>query len=1156
MISAAKQKKRAKANHARKIDTQLPSAINVEDHVKARQFEIKALFKAMDSAKSASSTRAFQSLPRHLRRRAASHNPMRVPLRLREKALAELSAPGDVSKLRRKRRKLLRTRMKKQQSSASRTATLRKRQTNKSWLETHIWHAKRMKMANLWGYRVARHPTEKSFRPSIRAARQGCIVHDASYTSLIQLSANQDDILRVLTAVLDRAGESPSSRRYIFGTREMHSYIYQLNAYPSAIIAPISLIWHPADGVRDKRSVWLRCHPSASAKVLETLQIAARGGAGDAEMCGDAEGATSPYPSAVTILNLTGHVNTFDLYGPHSSQVLAGAFKLAKENGRAERIAWQKLAKAATPAHLPTGFVAGFTVDDPRLSFPPRNTKPQKDKPIGVPLTLSTTLASSGIYDAEERRRVFKPRYKKSQLDSRRSVTAPGKPLAMTADDDTLPILIVQKTIEGGLKDSICGYSLIVPAGWGMQVWPSLTHTDARIGGVDQVDQFAAQVGAAHFPESACPTSTANWNEWRRRAGEEEERVMKRPKGKRPHYHSPLPLVPFLEKPFDEMVVDAAEDVEVAMDGQLPTQPAERDPEEAKNSFKTDTNTSQWFMTDELVRLVQDELKKTKEAQEALNTTLSCLQVNKHVSVKDALVQVTLVPVKRGYVDTCGYVYNQGETVGRIATSTFAMNEGKAVAVANMRAETYFDFYSNKPHLERNVLTAFLLAPQQPPMFSRQVSRAAGLTPRFTRGLATPANNHHKILIVGGGTAGVTAAAQIQNRLRDENKSLGAGEIAIVDAAKEHHYQPGWTLIGSGLGKKEDYVRPENSVIPKDVAHIPTNVQSFTPASNTVTTATGETLTYDFLIVAAGLKINFGGVKGLEGALADQSSGVSSIYNPDYAEKAWRDIAAFKSGNAIFTQPAGVIKCAGAPQKVMWMANSQWNNTGVRKDIDLTFATGTPSMFAVPKYSQALEKLRVERDVNGLFGTNLTEVDAANRVAKFSQGEGKTVEKEYNLLHVVPPQAPLEFYKNSPLADESGFVSVDKSTTQHTQYPNVFSIGDCSSLPNSKTAAAISAQSPVLVHNLRKTMEGKPLNAVYDGYASCPLLTGHGELLLAEFKYGGVPKETFAPILGSQDKPNRLFYHLKKDIFPPVYWNYFVKGNWFGTRGPIAPNFD
>ncbi|TIA88306.1 hypothetical protein E3P99_02689 [Wallemia hederae] len=1150
-VSLGKQKKRAKASQARKIDTQIPSAINVEDHVKARQFEIKALFKAIDTARTASSTRAFQSLPRHLRRRAASHNPKRVPLRLREKALAEIS--GDVSRLRRKRRKLLRTRMKKQQSSSSRTVNLQKRQLNKSWLETHIWHTKRMIMTNLWGYRIALHPTEKAFRPSVRAARQGCIVHDASYTSLIQIDGPQDAILRVFDSTLEKAGESASSKRYIFGTREMQSYIYEHKAYPTNIIAPVSLIWHAADGVRDKRSVWLRCHPSAFNEVHQSLHNAAN-------ELGD---------NALLIRDLRGHVNTFELYGPHSSQVLAGAFRLAKSNGKAQRIAWQKLSKAATPAHFPTGFVAGFNVEDPRLSFPPRNTKPDKAKAV-ADLTLSTTLASSLLYSEEERKKVAKPRFKKSQLDTRRSKTQqPGKALSMTPDDDTIPILVVQKRVEGGLHDSISGYTVIVPSGWGMQVWPSLTHTDARVGGIEQIEEFATQVGQTHFPASACPSSLVNYQECVRRANEEQERCNKRPKGKRPHYHSDLPLLPYLEKlredEKEEGVKESGEKEGTAengiKDGQLPTQPPQSQDisMDVEEETKPDAvNTNQWFLTNDLVRLVQDELKSgnSKNAQDALNGALQSLNVKKTVKLQDGLVQATMLPLKRGYARPCAYVYDDNETVGRISAATYAMNEGKAVAVVNMKAESYFDFYHSKSHLER-VLTVMDNDDDTRRDYRLKVASVANITPRLVRGLATPANNnHHKILIVGGGTAGVTAAAQIQNKFRDENKSLGAGDIAIVDAAKEHHYQPGWTLIGSGLGKKEDFVRPESQVIPKDVAHIPANVQSFTPSSNTVTTATGETLTYDFLIVAAGLKINFGGVKGLESALANDTSGVSSIYNPNYAEKAWRDIAAFKSGNAIFTQPAGVIKCAGAPQKVMWMANSQWKNEGVRDKIDLTFATGTPSMFAVPKYSQALEKLRVERNVNGLFTSNLTEVDVANKVAKFAQPEGKTVEKEYDLLHVVPPQAPLDFYKNSPIADESGFVSVDKSTTQHTQYPNIFSIGDCSSLPNSKTAAAISAQAPVLVHNLRKHMEGKPLNAAYDGYASCPLLTGHGELLLAEFKYGGIPKETFAPVLGSQDKPNRLFYHLKKDIFPPVYWNYFVKGNWFGTRGPIAPNFD
>lgn len=373
------------------------------------------------------------------------------------------------------------------------------------------------------------------------------------------------------------------------------------------------------------------------------------------------------------------------------------------------------MAKAATPAHFPTGFVAGFNVEDPRLrygssclkyanshtiSFPPRNTKPNKDKPI-ADLTLSTTLASSGIFNEEERKKVSKPRFKKSQLDSRRTKTSPGKPLAMTVDDNIIPILIIQKKVEGGLKDSLCGYTLIVPAGWGMQIWPSLTHTDARVGGIDQVEQFAIQVGASHFPESACPTSATNWDECKRRAAEEEERVMRRPKGKRPHYHSNLPLLPYLQKPFaDEKKIVEESVVNVAKDGQLPTQPAE---EEAMEVEKPG-NTRQWFMTNELVRLMQNELKENrKEVQEAFSNVLTSLNVNKEVNVKDALVQAALVPVKRGYVDACGYVYDEDETVGRIAMSTYAMNEGKAVAVANLKAETYFDFYTNKSHLERTL---------------------------------------------------------------------------------------------------------------------------------------------------------------------------------------------------------------------------------------------------------------------------------------------------------------------------------------------------------------------------------------------------------------------------------------------------------------------
>ncbi|GAA5970237.1 hypothetical protein JCM11641_001631 [Rhodosporidiobolus odoratus] len=420
--------------------------------------------------------------------------------------------------------------------------------------------------------------------------------------------------------------------------------------------------------------------------------------------------------------------------------------------------------------------------------------------------------------------------------------------------------------------------------------------------------------------------------------------------------------------------------------------------------------------------------------------------------------------------------------------------------------------------------------------------------------VAHAAATYSKYLIVGGGTAGVSVAAQLQRAFAAEKRPLGQGDIAIVEPAQVHHYQPGWTLVGAGLSSLSQMYKPMNQVIPSGVRRFETAVETFQPEKNTVETADGQKLSYDFLIVAPGLKINFDGVKGLSEGLADPNGAVSSIYSVDSVEKVWKNIQAFKEGTAIFTQPAGIIKCAGAPQKILWMAESQWRNDGVRDQVSPVFATGTPTMFGVPKYSAALEKIRQERNVEGLFSHNLISIDNSAKTATFSTGaDGKTTTRSFDFLHVVPPQVAPDFIKSSPLADAAGWVAVDPGTTQSTKFENVFSLGDASSLPNSKTAAAVTNQAPVLVDNLRALQDGRELPARYDGYASCPLLTGHNELMLAEFKYGGVPKETFSGIFGSQDVPRRAFYHLKKDVFPEVYWRSLVKGTWFGPRGPFRP---
>ncbi|KAF8334268.1 uncharacterized protein EI90DRAFT_3153579 [Cantharellus anzutake] len=426
------------------------------------------------------------------------------------------------------------------------------------------------------------------------------------------------------------------------------------------------------------------------------------------------------------------------------------------------------------------------------------------------------------------------------------------------------------------------------------------------------------------------------------------------------------------------------------------------------------------------------------------------------------------------------------------------------------------------------------------------------------RAAAAAVKTHHKVLVVGGGewSGGLSVANQIYNKFKTEGKAFSVGDIAIVDGAEFHHYQPGWTLVGSGLKDKYALRRRLADLVPSHIALRTENVTSFSPEANKVTTESGSEIAYDTLVVAAGLKSNWDGITNLRRALADPQSGVSSIYSFETADKTWSDIDALRTGKTIFTQPAGIIKCAGAPQKIMWMAWDRYRRTGRREKIDLEFVTGAPTMFSVPKYSEALNKLRIERGIDGLFGHNLVSIDPAKRTATFKSEKGN-VEKEYTLLHAVPPMGPPDFIKSSSLADSAGWVDVDQATLQHKKYSNVFSLGDSSSLPTSKTAAAITAQAPVLAHNLYTFLEsGSTGKASYDGYTSCPLLTGYNGLMLCEFKYGLQPEETFAKALGmDQAVPRRAFYHLKKDFFPWVYFNRMVHGQWFGKNGFRAPKF-
>lgn len=442
---------------------------------------------------------------------------------------------------------------------------------------------------------------------------------------------------------------------------------------------------------------------------------------------------------------------------------------------------------------------------------------------------------------------------------------------------------------------------------------------------------------------------------------------------------------------------------------------------------------------------------------------------------------------------------------------------------------------------------------------ARLAPRAARLQARAQSTVAH--KDKVKFLIVGGGTAGVNVAHQLYYKfgLSGKANTPKEGDIAIADAAQYHYYQPGWTLVGAGLMKKENTRKKLTSILPKAFHLFQENVQSFDPANNAVTLDSGRRVQYEYLVVAAGLKINWSGIAGLEDALADPHSGVSSIYSYEYADKVWRDVDSLRNGTAVFTQPAGVIKCAGAPQKIMWCAWDRYRRQKRSEHIAVEFWTGMPTMFSVPKYSDALNALRIQRGVRGEFSHNLVAVDPGSRKATFKKPDGSTVDTEFTILHVTPPMGPLDVLKSSPLADATGWIDVHPGTLRHNkpEYGNVFSLGDCSSLPTSKTAAAITAQTPVLVDNLfHVATTGDVGKAIYDGYTSCPLLTGYDQLMLAEFKYGLEPQETFSQMFGiDQVVPRKAFFHMKKSFFPYVYWKLMTKGMWYGPKGIFAPRF-
>ena len=389
----------------------------------------------------------------------------------------------------------------------------------------------------------------------------------------------------------------------------------------------------------------------------------------------------------------------------------------------------------------------------------------------------------------------------------------------------------------------------------------------------------------------------------------------------------------------------------------------------------------------------------------------------------------------------------------------------------------------------------------------------------------------HQVVIVGGGSAGITTAAHLLKK----TKSL---DVTIIDPAEWHYYQPLWTLVGGGAATREKTRRSQKSVIPKEAKWIQTGVKEFDPENNSLTTIDDKKIGYDFLVVCPGIQINWSRIPGLQESLG--KDGVCSNYSYESVNSTWENIRNLKDGTALFTQPETPIKCGGAPQKIMYLAEHHFRKRGVRDNITVKFGSAKPRIFPVDKYATQLEKIIDDRKIETMFEHQLMELRPKSKEAVFKNvNSDETVVQKYDMIHVTPPMSSPDFVASSPLAAEDGWVSVDKDNLQHTQFKNVFALGDASNLPTSKTGAAIRKQAPTVAANLAALIAGKPMPKTYNGYTSCPLVTGYGRLILAEFDYDKNPDETF---WFDQSKERWSMYMLKKVGLPVLYWAGMLRG--------------
>jgi len=428
-----------------------------------------------------------------------------------------------------------------------------------------------------------------------------------------------------------------------------------------------------------------------------------------------------------------------------------------------------------------------------------------------------------------------------------------------------------------------------------------------------------------------------------------------------------------------------------------------------------------------------------------------------------------------------------------------------------------------------------------------------------------------KIVIVGGGAAGVSTASLILNKLDN-------ADVTVIEPHTQSvSYQPGQTLIAAGVWDGDATLGNTEDFMPSGAKWIKDEVTDIDGDNNKVTTSKNGDISYDYLIVAAGLQLDYGKIKGLESIgslksmeesaaaakLFGKSTGVNSIYFLEGSKATWDSMQEFVSRaknekvKGVFTHPNTPIKCGGAPKKIMYLTDARLREAGNRNNADLTFYPNGGKMFGVPEYHEAIVNQFKEREMKWNYKHNLVEVDVANKKAVFEHAykvkgawdedleeyeeitKKDRVEVEYDFLHITPPMSAPTSIAKSSVGSAKGWIPVNKETLQHVKYENVFALGDIAAVPMGKTGGSVRKQYKVLVDNLISKMEKKTLNAKYGGYTVCPLITSIGTVMLAEFDWSKKPTP-MVPLDPTQER--WIWWILKVYMLKPMYFYGMLSG--------------